>query len=281
MKDDEFERTMDAWAEYEEKNAPVMRPTPEMYEMVRARQKRSGAFLGSHRLIRLAAVAASIALLAVIYQMVFGPSDMRRGWETGIVGVREGLGPGKVVAARGSALSPKIGEKKGPKKGPVFFTHLTFQFQKQGSNRAESIHLLAPQREIVTLTSADNYRLSLQSGQDIHLYVFQRTSSEMIARIFPNELYSALQNPLQRGQLYNLPSDSTWLHLDDAKGQERLYILAFGEPAPDLEDSYNAYASVDEIGRQELLPELVEQLTVTVKERHELGAGLVYSFENF
>jgi len=37
MKDDDFQRTMEAWAEHEIESAPEVHPTPEMYRMVRAR----------------------------------------------------------------------------------------------------------------------------------------------------------------------------------------------------------------------------------------------------
>jgi hypothetical protein len=86
------------------------------------------------------------------------------------------------------------------------------------------------------------------------------TSSNALVQLFPNSVYSAARNPLQRGRIYYLPSKPNWFYLGPESGEERLYVAASPDPLRDLEDLYAQYSQADgEIDRREILSSLLQQ----------------------
>jgi hypothetical protein len=145
----------------------------------------------------------------------------------------------------------------------------------------EGINLQVPQKETITLTFADNYRLLLEPARDCYVYVFQLTSPNILVKFFPNETYSPVQNPLRREQTHHLPSEPNWFYLGENKGKECLYVIASVQPMQDLEDLYTQYSRADdESNKQELLTSLLDKLD-TIEETHgEEAAGWVFVFNH-
>jgi len=193
MRDDDFEKVIDAWADHEIESAPEMRPTAEMHRLVRARQKQISVAGFSPRWAAVGVVVAGLVVLAVLYAAFFQPSGP--GQQVALVAQRQGF-----AAEKGVVIKKGSPSEKGPRRGPTPFRNLLLQFQKQGSQVVEAIDLQNPPEEMLTLTSADNYRLLLELAKERHVYVFQLTSSGLLVQLFPNEAYSVVENPLQSGQ---------------------------------------------------------------------------------
>jgi hypothetical protein len=260
MRDQDFEKIMEAWAEQETASAPDLHPTADMYRMVQARQKRRPILPIFSPRVTLAAAAASLTLFVVAYILLFPPSmrsDSPPVQRVALLGQREGFVPESDVVVRGATIG-SYNEKNRTGPPPV---QLLLHLQKRDALFVEAINLLAPPKETITLTSADNYRLLLAPGRDGYVYVFQLTSSNTLVKLFPNRVYSAAQNPLQRGQTHYLPSKPNWFYLDPEPGKERLYIVASPGSLPDLEDLYARYSQAQsETDQQEILSKLLEQL---------------------
>jgi hypothetical protein len=254
-----------------------MRPTADMYRMVQARQKRKPFSLVFSRWAMAGTAIASLVALAILYAVLFRPStlsDLPSGQAVALVGQREGFGSEKGVVVK-EPSSPG----KGPKKGPAVLSQLVFYFQKQDSRFVQGIDLKVPQAETITLTSADNYHLSLEPAEDCYAFIFQLTSSGILVKLFPNETHSPLQNPLQQGRVYRLPSDPNWFYLGENKGQERLYVVALAQPIQDLEDLYAQYEQADdESDEQETLSILLDRLKDIQETHPEKGVVWVFVF---
>jgi len=280
MRDQDFEKIMDTWADHESESAPEMHPTADMYRMIQAKQKRKPLFPFYFRWATVGTAVISLVALAILYTVLFHPSIFSgppSGQKVAFVGQREGF-----VSEKGIIVKETVAPRgKGERKGPISFRQLVLHFQKQGSPFVEGIDLQAPQEESIALTSADNYRLLLEPAQDCYVYVFQLTSSDILVKLFPNETYSSVQNPLQRGQTHHLPSAPNWFYLDEKEGQERLYIVASTEPMQDLEDLYAQYSRTgDESKEQEILSSLLKKLDTVKETRPEKASDWVFVFHH-
>jgi hypothetical protein len=275
MRNEDFEKIMDTWADREPESAPEMRPTPDMYRMVQARKKEQPKSLAFPRWAMAGTVVASLVVLAILYTVFVRPStpsDLPSGQEVAYVGQREGFVSEKGIITK----EPGVQKGKGPTREIVCFKRLWFQFQKQDSRFVEGIDLQAPPEERIMLSSADNYRLLLEPARDCYVYVFQLTSSGILAKLFPNEKYSSVQNPLRRGQTYHLPSEPNSFYLDEERGRERLYVVASVGPILDLEDLYTKYSQADdELNKQEILSNLLEELEAVAETHSEALAWLL------
>jgi len=271
---------MEAWADDEAESAPELRPTADMYRMVRARKKQRPAFLTLPRWATAGAAVAGLMVLAILYALLIHPSihpDFPPGQQVALVGQREGFVAEKGVVVRGTVVPGG----KGGRKGPIAFRQLVLHFQKQDSRFVEGVNLQALPDERIALTAADNYRLLLEPSADWTVYVFQLTSSNILVKFFPNEAYSAVRNPLRQGQTYYLPSGPNWFYLGQEEGQESLYVIASAEPMPDLEDLYARYSQADDESReQELLSSLLERLDAVREVDGEGMAGWVLVFDH-
>ncbi len=280
MRDEKFERTMEAWAKHETLSAPEMRPTVEMYDMVEAKRKPGLlATLLSRRIVWATAVA-SLMVLAVLYVRFYDPfmlSAPPPGQEAAYVGLRAGFAAQK----GGTVISTAVPSRSGPKKAPAILAQLLLQFQEPNSPSVQAVDLQNPPHQAVTLTSADNYRLVLEPVKDGYVYAFQSTPSGVLVKLFPNETYHPAQNPVRQGQLYYLPSEPNWFYLGQGKGEERLYIVASAEPLPELEEGHSEYSAADEGPRkQRLLSTLVEALETFQITPTGTAAGWAFSIDH-
>jgi len=260
MRDQDFEKIMEAWAEHETASAPDLHPTADLYRMVRARQKRRPIFPAFSPRVTLAAAAVSLTLFVVATILLFQPSmrsDLPSVQRVALVGQREGFVAESDVVVRGATI---VSYNEKNRTGPPA-VQLLLHLQRRDTRFIEAINLLAPPKETITLTSADNYRLLLAPGRDGYVYIFQLTSSNTLVKLFPNRVYGAARNPLQRGRIYYLPSKPNWFYLGPESGEERLYVVASPGPLSDLEDLYARYSQADsETVEQEILFSLLQQL---------------------
>ena len=277
MRDQDFEKTMDAWAAQEIASAPEMRPTADMVRMVRAKRQRKPISLFRSRWATVGAAVAGLVVVAILYAALFHPSilfDLTSRRRVALVGQREGSAYEKVVMVR-TPVSPR------GKGEPISFRQLMVQIQRQDSRFVEGVDLRAPPEERIALALADNYRLLLEPAEDRYVYVFQRTSLGILVQLFPNETYSSVQNPLRRGQMVYLPSEPNWLYLGEGKGEERLHVIASTQPLRGVEGLYTRYSQTDDkSNKQETLTRLLERLDTIQGTRSEKAAGWVFVFDH-
>jgi len=172
---------------------------------------------------------------------------------------------------------PVVPKGRDPKKESIFFNRLWFQFQEQGSQAVESVDLQAPQEGVVTLTSADNYRLLFEPLEGTHVYIFQLSPDNHLAKLFPNEIYTSAQNPLPPGEALRLPAAPNWFYLGEGKGEERLYVVASTQPIASLERLYARYGQAnDEASRQQHLSALLDTLQTGADTSPEDAAGWLF-----
>ena len=250
MKDENFEKTMDKWAAHEVQSAPQLRPTEEMYQMIEAR-KRKGLFPVRMQRILVAATAVCLVLSAIILPVAFHLLDQKKP----SISLRKGFAP------EGSVIIKNLPRRdKGPKKGTMSFHQLMFQYQKGDSSSVYAVDLRFPLAEEIALTAADNYRFVIQTTRDCYVYVYQLDSRGELAKILPNNVYSSVENPLQQGQTYHIPSEPNWLYLGEKEGEERIYVVASAQPMQELEELYAQYDSATNELRRESLSHLLKEL---------------------
>jgi hypothetical protein len=259
MQDKELDKIMDAWVDHEVESAPRMKPTGEMYQLVRAKQKKLPVFRLRSPWAAMGAAVASLML--VLYVVRF---------HTSIFHVAQ---PGQTVAwvgqrtrfdtKRGPVIEPSHPPEKGPGKGQVSFGQIVFHIGRLNAQSVQTIDLQTQHEEAVTLTVADNYRLFMIPGRDWYVYVFQMSPSGSLIKLFPDETFSSVQNPLEQEQTYYLPSEPNWFYLTDdtdlPSGEGQLYVIASERPLEALVESYNQYTlAEDESEKQTMLEGLIE-----------------------
>lgn len=83
----------------------------------------------------------------------------------------------------------------------------------------------------VSLTPRDGYRFAIIPGRACYVYAFQRDARAGVSRMFPNERYAPVTNPVVPNTLYWLPSLAdasipTWLRVEAVNGEESAYFVA-------------------------------------------------------
>jgi len=248
MKDQDFEKTMETWLDHEIKSATALRPKPALYRMVEARQKRPLLPFLSMRWGT--AGAAIVGLLVTLVALLRFPTllSIPTSPTEVAVALREGFPAEKMFA-----IEPTAPIRKGPEKGAEAFRQLRFEFQKPTIPFIKDIDLSAPSESVITITADDNYRLFLEPAEMHYIYVFQRTASDEFVQLFPNAAYTPLENPLEQGQAFYLPSPPNWLYLDDVEGTSRIYIIASTQPMADLDSYSTQYNQEQDKDRQQAI----------------------------
>jgi hypothetical protein len=261
MKDEEFERTMEAWAEQEQATAPSMRPTDEMYRLVEGKRERGGLFaVDLPRWARVGATVVSVLLVALAYTQLYQPSIVvgpPESWPVAVVRVRQAFpSQDELVITR-----PYAGRRGGPKGQVAFFDVLDFQYRSPDEAVVTAVDLRQPLSESLALSAADSYRLAFEPAADCHVYVYQQSSAGDVEQLFPNDAYVDITNPLRQGETYYLPPLPQGFYLEADGGKQRLFVVAATEPLPELIGAYEGYVgALDEQARQQALEALLETL---------------------
>ena len=260
MNDREFDNVMETWANHEIASAPDLRPTAELVRLVETRRKDRSLPLLRTRWAVAGLVAAGLGVLIVLYAVLFRPAFLFDGFSTrqlAHVGLREQAGQGKGIVV--SLPTPPA--KGGSGKGAISFNELMLQIDRVGAPHVLAIDLRAVQSETASLTSDDSYRLLFQPSQTCILYVFQLVSAGQLVQLFPQDMYSAVENPLLAGQSVYLPTRPSWLYVEGPSGQDRLYVVASSQPLDELAEMYAQYSQADgSTSRQGYLDDLVARL---------------------
>lgn len=279
MRDDEFQKTMETWADAEVDSAPDLRPTPEMVRLVQARGKPRRAFAVPSTWAIAAAAAAGLVLVVALFALILR-SSLVPGMQPTVtlIAQRKGAIVESTAIVRGGEPGPA---EKGKGRGTPAFSQLRFEYRLHDAETPHALDLLNPPREAPSLTPAGDYRLVLEPTAERHVYVYQLTSSGHLVRLFPSDAYSEVRNPLQPGQAIGVPSSPNWLYLDGVPGKERLYIVAAAQSLADLEDLYAQYTQEsDTVMRRENLLDLLDTLDAIMDAPANGASGLHFAFQH-
>ena len=268
MKDEEFDKKMDAWASHEAESAPKLRPTEKMYHMIEAQAKKIPFHIHFRRV--LVVVAAACLVIMVVLPVTIYIMDNRPA-----LGQRKGF-----VSDKGMVIKPPT-RRGGPKKGKIFFRQLMIHYQKADSQSAHGFDFRFPQDERLVLTDEDNYRLLIQPSGDRYVYAYQLNSDGKLMRLFPNGNYSPAQNPLKNEQEYYLPSKPNWLYLDGNAGEERIYVVGSNQPISELEDLYNQCVGIrNGLERQEIFSRMIKEIEAVKETTGGEAVVWVFAFDH-
>jgi hypothetical protein len=260
MNDQDFDKSLDEWVAHESGAAPEMRPTAEMYHLVRSRKRARPLSVWGIA----GTLAVALVVIAVIYAMLYQPAVVSPpGHEIAYVQIREGY----VREKGGEAASTPTPPEKGGVRGSFLLRQLSFQIQHPQSALVDSVDMLAGSTAEMHLTSEQNYRIYFEADADTYAYVFQVTTTGKIIQLFPNEAYSALDNPVRKGGMVYAPAEPNWFYLsadvpaDALEGENRIYVIASSEALRELEDLYSRYSQVEESAEREgLQAKLIQTL---------------------
>jgi hypothetical protein len=259
MRDDEFKKALDTWAESEVESAPELHPTAEMVRLVQAKQKASRTLPGVSPWALVGAATAGLVLIATLLALILN-SGIVPGYSPTPEGmlVAQRVGPVEVQTAIVKGGGKGRGEK-GSTQVAAVFRQLELQYKEQDSPTVQAVDLLNPPEETTTLTADDNYRLILEPAEEIHAYVYQLTSSGDLVELFPNTAYGQVSNPLAARQPTVLPAEPNWFYLDDTPGEERLFVVASPKPLEGLDGLYDQYVqAADGASKREPLSALLD-----------------------
>ena len=281
MRDDQFEKALDTWAESELESAPNLRPTAEMVRLVQAKQEPRRALPISSRWAMAGAGAAGILLIVALFALLLR-SGVIPGYpptpEPALIAQR--VGPAEVETTIVKGEGKGEGEK-GHVPALAAFRQIVFEIQRHDSPTVQAVNLLNPPKELLILTPDDNYRLVLEPVEESHVYVYQLTSSGSLVQLFPNPAYSTRPNPLPPGQSTVLPAGPNWLYLDGVPGEERLYVVASPQPLPRLDDLYARYTQEpDAASKHKLLSNWFDWFRTMTEARPDRVRVLAFVFRN-
>lgn len=271
-----FEKIMSRWLSHEIKSAPEIRATEEMYAEIRGQRKRKGIKIFVRPVWwKTAGTAAAVILLVVLFPSIFQKTiyfdsflDLREGYERG----RGGRGA--------LIIEEEKGEKGGGKKKRDVFTHLSFQYQIQGVQGTRGVNIREKRDEKIYLTSDDNYRLVLQLSQERFVYIFQLDSRKRILRLFPENKFSSIENPLTKDKTYEVPISDQWFHLVENAEEETLFVIATVEPQQEWDELYSQYITMrKKMKKMRSLIRLVDEWE-SLAQKQTIDA-MVYKFSFF
>ncbi|MBC8478194.1 MAG: DUF4384 domain-containing protein [Candidatus Delongbacteria bacterium] len=288
MKKEQIDKLMQEWVEREERSAPDLHPTSEMYQQVKSK-KRTGLVSLTRNYLAIGTVAAALLLLVVLYFLYLQPSVFERspiGGELAFLGQRSGF-----ITEPGVMLHPVRKKGKGSRRdtnqiltrpfGSIdkYFSRVQFQFQRADSPYVEGIDLMQPMVISPQLTDTDNYRLYLDPLSDCYLYIYQSSPAGIIVQLFPNATLSTLRNPLAAGGQLLIPEEPDWLFLSQEPGAHMLYILVSTRRQEALEKSYRrCLQSGDSPFPEPLSSDLYKQINMMIEVAAEGTSGTVFSF---
>jgi len=117
------------------------------------------------------------------------------------------------LGASAAAAEPSSGEAEAPPGVRVLVTHM-----------ADGKEEVLPAGGV--LLSDASYRISITPERESYVYVYQLDNTGKMQALFPNADIGAGRNPLRGGRTVQVPSDGTWLTLDQIRGREQLIAIA-------------------------------------------------------
>lgn len=196
-------------------------------------------------------IIAGFALLGVLVYHWFGDSD-DGGYAT--VSKKTAQQAGTVPVSK--HVEPKVEVKPEPPPAPKPLPVKIAKFKAIYLAKGQKTPLEV--RDADTLTSEDRYYLSFSPEEELHVYIAQVDSADVITPIFPNPQFSAKTNPLRPSE-YRFP-EKEYFFLGGGPGRERLYVIASRGPNEKLDRIYAELLAADDAKVKELSRQFIEIL---------------------
>ncbi len=146
---------------------------------------------------------------------------------------------------------------------------VAFQYQKEVQKPSPFYPLDSLELNKLTLTNRDNYRLNISaSHSNVYFYIFQQDFYHQIKRLFPDPVWSQVDNPIQSDMVYQVPpGERQWFYLDELPSSqdgpiaETIYVIASPWKAEDIERLYGKiHETTDQQIREKLIKEFIQRL---------------------
>ena len=109
---------------------------------------------------------------------------------------------------------------------------LSLQFGVFHVKGKDSYTLITPGNTV--LQSGDCYQIYIRPSSHCYVYLVQESANNKIDWLFPSN-FVTLNNPLEAGNDYWIPSRDRFFRLDQTKGEEKIHLIASLRPAEDIE----------------------------------------------
>lgn len=129
------------------------------------------------------------------------------------------------------------------------------------------------QGETASIASGDGFQLRFVPDDTCYLYIYQLDSYNNLAQLFPNTGATLVRNPLEAGEICQVPEGDELFILDENTGKETICFVASRWPARDLEELFALYS--DAYGEEErdgYRQGLVERLMLR-RQARDAGVG--------
>ena len=228
MKDEKFDKQMEAWARAETEAAPKLQPTAEMYRQVELLGRRARPFWNQARWITAGIAVAAIVLLIAARLILWDPAAWFKPEPIQEVAfVQQRPGPESIPQA------PKGGKGR----DSDTFQLLSLQVSHEGTGEIKTFDLREPQPRAIDLAREDVFRLVLHPSQPNQLYVYLVGPDHGILALHPETGF----NPLRPLQTTLLPFPPDWFYLSGEGGAYRLLLVTTSQAIPDLDSLYQQY----------------------------------------
>ena len=155
------------------------------------------------------------------------------------------------------------------------------QYKKSGQPLSDAIDIDSHKLQDLTLTHDDIYRLLVSFDHPkIFLYIFQKDQYGDIMRIFPELVWSKMENPIEPGlENYEIPGKGEYFFLNELKNpdsgpiEEILYIVASPWEANDLKKLYGEVKAATKIEERN---SKIDELFKKMEKRENLNLKCVY-----
>ncbi len=163
--------------------------------------------------------------------------------------------------------------------GRIVQERIEFQYQPKGSESIQELDIGTARDEVLILSSEDNYRLVLQLPRETYVYVYQVSPDQRMVRLFPNPEYYPDQNPLQPGKIYVVPLPPDWFYVEEAEGEEILYIVTTSQPKGGLDELYAQYEDMDKVReKKNIVSRILDEVRAIDRSPTDESAVYVFRF---
>ena len=117
---------------------------------------------------------------------------------------------------------------------------LPLNFEINYVYRHENAEEFFPLIDKSKLKEGDAFKIIFTPNQQSYVYIFNLDSANKLTKLFPMDNYKGksvkLFNPVKANQIYYSPMENESFELDNVKGQETLFFMAFQQPDVFLEN---------------------------------------------
>jgi hypothetical protein len=231
IKNESFEKRMEAWATQQAEESPQLEPTPEMIRLVEVKRRERPQPFPLPRWSHVAVALSAAVIILTTYISLYKPDLLfKTSPEAFTYVARRQVSISEVRHNTLEGVPPDQGKGRGPE----IYQQLDMQVHRGAENRIDSLDLRYQLDQPLTLTPKDSYRILLKAKKERVLYLFLRS---------PSGEFQALINPfslqvLPAKEKIFLPTKPDWFYLLGEPGEYQLYLVSIPERESELERLY-------------------------------------------